>query len=407
MQEKWHTDRWFVSSWNYDPSVTSDYKFADKITIHDTTLRDGEQETGVALKADAKIRIAELLAEAGVHRIEAGMPAVSSQDEKAIREIVKRNLGPEIFAFARCVVDDVKRAADCGVDGIIVEIPSSGHLIKYAYNWEVESAVQKSIEATRAAKELGLKTVFFTIDSSRAEMPWLLELIQRVATEGHMDSLTLVDTMGVLSPGGVSYFVKNVQKRFGKIPLEAHFHNDFGLAVANTITALSLGIQTAHTTVLGIGERAGGAALEELVMALKLLYGIDVGVRTERLFELGQTVARLTGHPIAGNKPVVGKSLWEVQSGIPASWLRRCRGDRVLEVFPMRWDLVGQSEARIVLGKGSNDESVREWLEKLGLNATPEQISDMVPLVKAKAMDKNGCLTEEEFREIVKEVTGC
>src|SRR3989337_1810126 len=133
MGQPWKTDKWFVSPWNYLDEVRVGLEFPKKIEFHDVTLRDGEQQAGVELRKDEKVRIAEKLAEVGGHRIEAGMPAVSKQDEAAIREIVKRKLGPQIFAFCRCVEEDVKRAADCGVDGVIVEIPSSRHLIKHAY----------------------------------------------------------------------------------------------------------------------------------------------------------------------------------------------------------------------------------------------------------------------------------
>jgi len=193
------------------------------VKVHDITLRDSEQQAGITFTKDDKIRIAEKLAEVGVHHIEAGMPAVSPQDEAAVREIVKRNLGPEIFCFSRCMVDDVKRAADCGVTGVVMEIPASEHLIKYAYQWSLEKAIDLSIKATITAKEMGLYTVFFTIDATRAEMDWFLDLIEKVATEGHMDALSLVDTFGVLSPHGASYFTKKVKERINK-PLEIHFH---------------------------------------------------------------------------------------------------------------------------------------------------------------------------------------
>src|SRR5512138_1855433 len=148
MTTPWKTDRYFVSPLNYLPEVTQDYHLPAKIKIHDITLRDGEQETGIALQKEEKVAIAEALAEAGVHRIEAGMPAVSAQDEAAIKEIVKRNLGPQIFGFSRCMVDDVKRAVDCGVSGVVMEVPSSGHIIEYAYQWPLAKAIDTSVKST-------------------------------------------------------------------------------------------------------------------------------------------------------------------------------------------------------------------------------------------------------------------
>jgi isopropylmalate/homocitrate/citramalate synthase len=401
----WKTDKWYVSPWNYLDEVTGGFTFAPEIKIHDMTLRDGEQQAGLELRRDDKIRIAEALAEAGVHRIEAGMPAVSTQDEEAIREIVKRDLGPEIFAFCRCVVDDVKLAADCGVDGIVIEIPASDHIIQHAYGWPLEKAIDLSVKATSVAKELGLYTAFFTIDATRAEMSWLLDLLERVATEGHMDSLVLVDTMGGAHPGAIRYFVKKVKERFSQ-PLEAHFHNDFGLAVANTLAALSAGVDVAHVTVGGMSERAGAAALEEVVLALLTLYGVDVGIECDRLYDLAQLATSLAGHVLAPNKAIVGKDLFAIESGIPAAWTRRCSGPLITEVFPLRWELIGQPGPRIVLGKGSGGPSIAIWLEERGIDATAEQIEALTLLVKEKSLEKRGLLTDAEFDALTAQVLG-
>ena len=150
-----------------------------KIKIHDVTLRDGEQQSGVVFRREEKVAIAKKLAAMGVHRIEAGMPAVSPQDRAAISDIASLGLKSEIFSFARCVVADIKAAKECGATGVIVEIPSSEHMIKNAYKWTVDRALKSSIDATLAAKELGLYTVFFTIDSTRTEVDKLLDRRRR------------------------------------------------------------------------------------------------------------------------------------------------------------------------------------------------------------------------------------
>jgi isopropylmalate/homocitrate/citramalate synthase len=176
-----------VSPWNYLPEATEGFRFADQIQVHDLTLRDGEQQAGFCFRSDEKVRIATQLAGLGVHRIEAGTPAVSKDDEKAVREIAKLNLGPEIFALARCRVEDVKQVVDCGCDGAIVEIPCSEHMLEYAYGWSLDRAIEMSVNATRFAKEQGLYVVFFPIDSTRTEMNWYLDLIEHVASYGGMD----------------------------------------------------------------------------------------------------------------------------------------------------------------------------------------------------------------------------
>src|ERR1700693_502895 len=307
--QPWKTDKWFVSPWNFEESVRSQLHFAKQIKFHDVTLRDGEQQTGVIFTKDDKIRIAEGLAEAGVHRIEAGMPVVSPSDEAAIKEIVKRNLGPQIFAFSRCMVDDVKRAVDCGVSGIVMEVPSSEHIIKYAYKWPLEKAIDLSIESTKFAHEQGLEVVFFPIDFSRADMKWVLDLIMRVANEGHTDALALVDTFGVLAPHAMQYLVREAKKRVNK-RLEAHFHMDYGLGIANTIMAVAEGVEVIHSTVLGLGERAGNVPMEETAMALLTLYGVDTGLKVDKLYSLARLVEELSGHKVASNRPGVGEPLF-------------------------------------------------------------------------------------------------
>ncbi len=203
--------RWFTSPWNWLEQSRAGLQFSERVRFHDITLRDGEQQAGIAFTREDKVAIARRLAAAGVDRIEAGMPIVSAQDEAAIKEIVEADLGPQIFAFARCMVEDIELAKGCGVHGVVVEIPSSGHIIEKAYGWPLERAIELSIEATLAAKEAGLYTVFFTIDSSRAEFDWYLDLVERVATEGHMDALALVDTFGGVSTQAIPVWVEKVR----------------------------------------------------------------------------------------------------------------------------------------------------------------------------------------------------
>jgi isopropylmalate/homocitrate/citramalate synthase len=397
----WKTNDWFVSEWNYAPEVTKDFKFAKTIKIHDVTLRDGEQQTGVILSKDEKIRIAEALAEAGVHRIEAGMPIVSPSDNDAIKEIVKRNLGPQIFSFARCMKEDVKRAVDTGVKGVVMEIPSSKHMLELAYRWPLEKAIETSIEATKFAHDNGLEVVFFPIDFSRAELKWALDLIEKVGKEGHMDALALVDTFGVLSPHAMKYFVTEVQKRIKK-RLEAHFHQDFGMGVANTIMALSLGVEVMHTTVLGVGERSGNAPMEEIVMALKCMYGVDVGIDTTKLTPLANLVQRLTGVLVPTNKAIVGSGLYQIESGIIASWFKNCGEKNATELFPMRWSAVGQPPAEVVMGKGSGIDSVNMWLQDVGMQVSEEDAMKVLQAVKLHSLKNKKMLSHAEFRDVAR-----
>ncbi len=403
MSQPWKTDRWFASPWNYAPEVQRDLNFPKQIRIHDVTLRDGEQQTGIVFRRQEKVAIAKKLAEAGVHRIEAGMPAVSSEDEAAIKDIVSLGLSSEIFSFARCMPADVKLAKECGVKGIITEIPSSDHIIKNAYGKTMDWAIKSSIETTLAAKEAGLYTVFFTIDSTRSDLDRYMDLVERVATEGHMDAMTLADSFGVCTPQGIAMVVKKLRARF-KQPIEIHCHEDFGLGVANTIAALSNGASVAHVTVSATGERAGNVPLEDTVMALRCLYGIETGVKTEKFYELSKLVQQLSGFTLPPNRPIVGDSLYYIESGIVAMFHRRCKDVEPLEYIPFLPEVAGRPGIDIALGKGSGLANIEEHLDRRGLKATPEQANEIVNRVKDLSIQKKSLLTNAEFDEIANSV---
>jgi isopropylmalate/homocitrate/citramalate synthase len=328
------------------------------------------------------------------------MPVVSPSDAAAIKDIVKRNLGPQIFAFSRCMVDDVKRAVDCGVKGVVMEVPSSEHIIKYAYKWSLEKAIDLSIESTKYAHEQGLEVVFFPIDFSRAEMNWVLDLILRVANEGHMDALALVDTFGVLSPHSIQYLVRSVKARINK-RLEAHFHMDFGMGVSNTIMALAEGVEVVHSTVLGLGERAGNVPMEDTAMALLTLYGIDTGLKYDKFYGLSKLVAQLSGHAVPTNRQVVGDSLFKIESGIIASWFENCGVENATELFPFRWDVVGQAPVSVVFGKGSGIDSVKWGMRQLGVQFNEEEAMKVVAAIKDFSLQRKRLLTDAEFRDVV------
>ena len=399
--------RYFTSPWNHLEESRAGLEFPARVGFHDITLRDGEQQAGIAFTPDDKLAIARRLDEAGVDRIEAGMPIVSPQDEAAVTAIVEAGLDAQIFAFARCMVDDIEKAKSCGVDGVVVEIPSSGHIIERAYRWPLERAIDLSIEATLAAKEAGLYTVFFTIDSSRAEFDWYLDLVERVATEGHMDALALVDTFGGVTPQAIPVWVKKVRERLPGTSLEAHFHDDFGMAVANSIAAAGAGVDVVHTTVTGVGERAGNTPMEELALALTMLYGVEHGLDTTKFYPLSRLVRERANHTIPSNRPVVGDALFEVESGIIVGWFHECIEDFPTELFPYHWDEVGQPPARVVYGKGSGLPSLAVAFEALGIDvagADEETLRELVMRIKQRALETKALLPLDEVARLASQV---
>jgi len=401
----WKTDKWYTSPWNFAPEVREQMQFSPNIEFHDVSLRDGEQQAGLIFNKEEKIVLAEKLAELGIQRIEAGMPVVSDQDAEAIREILKRNLGPKIFAFARCMKEDVKRSVDLGIKNIVLEVPASDHIIEHAYRWEFEKAIEVSIEAPLYAKENGMYVSFFTIDGTRAEIDDYLTIVERVAAEGHMDELTVVDTFGGLNPHSVPYLIKKVKERVTDKPIGVHFHDDFGLGAATTIMGLAAGADIAHTSISGIGERSGNTPYEDVAMALLTMYGIDTGLNYEKIYPLSKYLREVTGLTVRQNRGIVGDCVADIESGIVAGWYKNVEGVAPLELSPFLYNLVGHPDTKVVIGKLSGLPTVEIYLDRLGMETEDKDAKmEILKRVKDRALEKHCLLTLEEFGEIAKNV---
>ncbi|MCL2851872.1 MAG: pyruvate carboxyltransferase [Defluviitaleaceae bacterium] len=400
----WKTDKWFTSPWNFADEVAGGHDFAKQIKFHDVSLRDGEQQAGLVFTKDMKIQLAEKLAEIGIHRIEAGMPAVSPDDVAAIKEIVKRKLGPQIFAFSRCMKEDVKRAIDCGVDSIVIEIPASEHIVKYAYRWDYQRAIDLSIESTLYAKEHGLYTVFFPIDGSRSDIPTFIDLIQKVEKDGHMDALAIVDTFGGLNPHACGYLIRKIKERIKK-PLEVHFHDDFGLGSANTIMALAAGAEVAHTTVSAIGERAGNAAYEDIALSLLTMYNIDTGIKHEKMYPLSKWLRRMSGLNMRQNRGIMGDDINKIESGLITDWYFNAREEAPLELSPYLYTLTGHPDVDVVIGKYSGVRSIDIYLDRIGRSCDDKDAKmEILAKVKERSLEIGGLLSVGDFENIVSKV---
>lgn len=398
----WKTDAWWVSYINFLPDVRKDFKMPEKVFIHDITLRDGEQQAGVTFNKNDKVEIAKMLDELGVHRIEAGMPAVSQEDKEAVKAVANEGLKAKVFCFARCMKRDVDLALECDVDGIAMEIPSSEHLIRDAYGWPLEKAIDLSIEATAYAAKHGLHVAFFTIDGTRADLNWWFKIVDKVATEGHMDSLVLVDTFGVCHPEAIRYLTRKVREHFKK-PIEVHLHNDFGLAVANTLAAVTEGAEIVHTTVNGIGERMGNADLAEVALALEALYGVRLNLKYTKLYELSKLVEKLSGVKVPPHKAIVGDGAFRVESGIITGWWMNLeKQNKPLVMFPYHWSFVGQKGVKILLGKKSGRDSIIWKLKELGIEPSTLDIDKILEEVKQEAIRRKAPLSDDVFKKIVK-----
>jgi methanogen homocitrate synthase len=397
MDEKYlRPNEWWVSPYNYLPEVTGTYQLPEKVSIHDATLRDGEQTPGIVFDIKDKLAIAEKLDEIGVDRIEAGMPAVSEMDFEAIKQISKLNLKSRIYTFARAMSADIDKALECGAHGVIVEVPIGYPKLKYQFKWTWEDVLRKSVDVVNYAKKRGLHVVYFPYDTTRAREEDLRNLLSRMMMDAPPDSVGVVDTMGCILPEAMKYMVRLV-KSLTNLPVECHTHNDFGMAVATELAGVEAGANCVHSCANGLGERTGNAALEELIVALHVLYGYNTHYKLDKLPELGELVSRISRFPTAANKPILGERNFTRESGIGVDLVVK----EPLAMFGTHPALTGR-KGEVVLGKKSGKASITYNLELMGIrDATDEAIAEMLKRVKDRGIEKRGLLTQDEFREIV------
>lgn len=392
-------DKYWVSPYNFVPEVRQSLDLPKKVEIHDATLRDGEQTPGVVFSVQDKIDIAIKLDEVGIERIEAGMPAVSPQDEEAIKEISKLGLNSRIFTFARAMKQDIDKALECGANGVIIEVPIGYPKLKSQFGWTWEDVLKKSSTVINYAREQGLYAVFFPYDTTRARPSDLENLCKGIMAESPPDSIGIVDTMGCATPEAIKYMVRWVKSMTG-LPIEIHTHNDFGMGVATELAAVTAGAEVVHSCGNGLGERTGNAALEELMLGLDLLYGYETGYKFEKLPELGELLSRVSNVPIARNKPLLGSGNFTRESGIGIQYVMH----DPLVMFGTHPALTGR-KGEVVLGKKSGKASIVYKLNALGMaEANDTQIAAILDQVKQAGIKKRDILSDDEFKNIVEAI---
>jgi methanogen homocitrate synthase len=385
---------YYVSPFN----KVADLKFPNDITVYDTTLRDGEQTPGVCLRTPEKLRIAKKLDELGIHQIEAGFPVVSHEEKRSIKAIVKEDLNADILVLSRTKKEDIDTAIDCDVDGIITFMGTSQIHLDHKMKMSQEEILNVCMKSIEHAKDHGLFVAFSAEDATRTDLNFLKKIYKKAEDYG-VDRVHIADTVGAISPQGMNYLVSELRSTLN-VDIALHCHNDFGMALSNSISGLLAGANALSTTVNGIGERAGNASLEEVVMALKIIYDVDLGFNIKLFYELSKLVEELTSLRIPETKPIVGKNVFRHESGIHV--------DAVLEepltYEPFLPELIGH-QRRIVLGKHSGCRAVKAKLDECGIEVTRDELCQIVEKVKNQR-EKGKYINDDLFNRIVMSVRG-
>jgi len=379
-------------------NALSKLRFPEKITIYDSTLRDGEQMAGVRFTLDQKVAIASKLAEIGVPQIEAGFPAVSADEKRNVKAVSDLGLSSDILCLARTLQSDIDAAADCDVDMVLLFVATSDLHLQYKLRMSREEILTRAVASVEYAHALGLKVSLSTEDSTRSDLGFLMDLY-RACEKAGAARLGVTDTVGCAAPEAVSILIGRLREHV-KVPISAHLHNDFGLAVANSVAALAAGAEAVTTTVGGIGERAGNVPLEQFVMVMKHIYKRDLGIKTDEFTNLTRMVFEAAKMPVPSNLPWVGSNVFSHESGIHVAAMLNC---------PMTYECVSPEDVgnrrHLVLGKHSGTALVKSRLDVEKIDASQDQICEIVRAIK-KAGEEHGRVSDEEFWGIVRTVTG-
>ena len=368
-----------------------------KARIFDTTLRDGEQTPGVSLTPDQKLRIAVKLDALGVDVIEAGSAITSAGERQGIKEIVSEGLSAEICSFARAVQVDVDAALECDVESVHLVVPTSDLHIEHKLRKTREEVKQTAMDAVEYAVDHGLLVELSAEDATRSDYNFLKQVFREGIAIG-AKRICACDTVGMLTPEK-SYEFYNGLTGLG-VPVSVHCHNDFGLAVANTLSGLNAGASQAHVTVNGIGERAGNASLEEVVVSLYSLYNSETNINIKMLYEMSKTVARMTGIYLQPNKAIVGENAFAHESGIHADGVIK----KAETYEPITPELVGHKR-RFVMGKHVGSHIIRKRIKEMGLKVDDVRFEQIFSRVKALG-DMGKCVTDVDLQAIAEDALG-
>ena len=365
------------------------------IEICDVTLRDGEQTPGVAFTKEEKFDLARELDAIGVEVIEAGFPVVSSSEKEIVKEISNLGLDSNICCLARSVISDVDAAIDCDVDIVSIFIAMSDLHLKFKYHKSCADVFSCAMGAIEHAKDHGLKVRFAAEDGTRTDVETLKKAFL-AAEEYKVDYVSIADTIGILSPATTHYLVSEI-KKVVNTPICIHCHDDLGMATANTLVAAEAGAKQLHTTVNGIGERAGNASLEELLVALRVQHGID-RYDTTKLTAISGKLQEYSGLPIAVNKSVVGKHAFTHESGIHVMAI--LEEPRTYELFSP--EMVG-GKRNLIVGKHTGKKALRGIVEDLGYHLDHDELCVLIGKVKNCTEVKKG-LSRDRLESLIQMV---
>ncbi len=369
----------------------------ESVRIFDTTLRDGEQSPRTSFDYDDKREIAEVLDNMGTHVIEAGFPVNSEPEFEAVSDIAAAT-DTTICGLARVVDKDIESAIDAGVDMVHVFVSTSDVQLQDSMHASREEAKERAVESVERIRDAGVEVMFSPMDATRTQESYLIEVIEAVDEAG-VDWINIPDTCGVATPTRFAKLVTTVREHTDA-RVDVHAHDDFGLAAANAIAGFEAGAHQAQVSVNGIGERAGNAAYEEVVMTAESLYNVDTGIDTTQITKLARIVEEKSDIPIPANKSIVGRNAFAHESGIHAAGV--IENSDTFEPGVMTPEMVG-ARREFVMGKHTGTHSVKKRLVDAGYDPTDSEVRAVTKRVKEFGAEKRR-VTDQVISRFAEEI---
>ena len=366
----------------------------EKIIINDTTLRDGEQTAGIVFSASEKILIAKMLDETGADEIEAGIAVMGGHEKKAIKEINELGLKAKIVGWNRAKMEDIYSSLDIGLKVIHISIPVSQIHMEYKLKKDFQYIKTSLIDILKILNKEGVQYSVGGEDSSRAEENTIIEIV-KIAKEEGAYKYRYSDTVGMLNPLKTFENIKKLTSLFKDIIIEIHTHNDFGMASANSVSALKAGAGSLSGSISGIGERAGNCALEEVIAYFNFIENKKIKFDLIKAKNLAKLIAKITKRPMPVSKPIFGKKIFYHEAGIHTDGI--LKNPINYEAYPPEY---AGAERKLLIGKHSGSAAIKYKLNKMGLQINNEDVKNILDIVKAESVKLKRCLTDKEVESI-------